>query len=338
MTPRRARQAGLSCGLTALVAAFLAGACATTTVRQHSAYSTRIREVRRVAVVPPEAQIELVRFQGDNERLRDEEQWVEAQLGALLVEILRGRGFGVERMKLDQAALAALPDLRFETTQIQGQFDQAMGEMYRSREMRVRPARSYQRSLGPEINHLAAQHDAEALVFVRFFEIRRSTGELAKDALIAALVFAATFGGLIFVPGDAGTGIVLSIVDADTGDVLWANTATQHLASGPDLPALVADVLAPFAGHRPDRIFGLKTGSSEAPTEVVRGLVSARANPYGRMVFTLDNDQVWRQIDDRPLRMEATEDQRVRIRRSPSGQFWLNVEGRGARVGVARVR
>jgi hypothetical protein len=232
--------------ITALCLLLLA-AC-TTTIRQHPEFSSRVQAVRNIGFMPPAAAVTLVVFRGDNELLQDETRAIQDRLPGLLADQLKVRDFNVQNVKLDEEALAAHPELRFEASAVQQAFEQALGEMFASPTLFKSKALNYQRTLGPEINRFADFVDAEALVFARYSGFRKSGGEVTRDVLFTVLLAVATLGAVIPVPPPSTGGTLqVCVVDGATGDVLWANQmAAANYSGPPDLDSLVQKTLEPF--------------------------------------------------------------------------------------------
>ncbi len=70
--------------------------------------------------------------------------------------------------------------------------------------------------------------------------------------------------------------------------------------------------------------------------EIHRRVVAARVNPAGKLVITLDNGQVWEQIDSPMPRITAGTE--VRIRSAAFGSYLLGTENTPRGVRVRRLR
>lgn len=155
---------------------------------------------------------------------------------------------------------------------------------------------------------------------------------------------------------------VLWIIPSRASDALAGLLACRELADAParlacfDREAAAVPAAAPprepLPGHAvpvidPEQQFGLPE-RAVAAREVAAGiraadaakieahLVRLSAAPDGRLVFTLDNDQVWRQLlAEGDLLAKQGDD--VSISRGLLGSFWLQIKsGRGCKVSRLR--
>ncbi len=201
-------------GWTALAATLvLLSAC--TTIRQHPEFQSRIAHISEVGIMPPEVSIVSIVFKGDNERRRQLEETVARNLPRLLIRYLGEHDFAVRVVPLDDEMLTAVPELRFETSQSHQAFANAMSEMYETEDMWKSNAENYERSLGPVVNQFAELADVDALLFSRYSGFTKSGGEMLKDVAVAAIVG-------VMSPKEGAT-LQVSLVDGDTGDLLWTN-------------------------------------------------------------------------------------------------------------------
>ncbi len=205
-------------GWTALAATLVLLSACKTTIRQHPEFQSRIAHISEVGIMPPEISIVSIVFKGDNERLPEREQSVARNLPRLLVRYLGEHDFTVRVVPLDDEMLTAVPELRFETSQSHQSFANAMSEMYETEDMWKSDAENYERSLGPVVNQFAELADVDALLFSRYSGFTKSGGELVKDIVVAAILGATTFATLA-----EGATLQVSLVDGDTGDLLWTN-------------------------------------------------------------------------------------------------------------------
>ena len=119
----------------------------------------------------------------------------------------------------------------------------------------------------------------------------------------------------------------------------------------PPVPAVNQDVAATAAGETtpppsPADLFGRDAGESEGIVLRAAGLeqveelrarvIAVRLDAYGKPIVTLDNGQVWFQVDSPVLKLNAGDE--VRIRRAAMGSYLLSeVDGkRSSRVRRSR--
>ena len=100
----------------------------------------------------------------------------------------------------------------------------------------------------------------------------------------------------------------------------------------------VGEAAKPAPPPKSERDFGKPATRPEAPEEIVAGLSRFAEDAYGKLVFTLDNGQIWKQADFTHMVLRREEDRRVVINRNASGAYWLELEGGSKRIRVTRVR
>ena len=96
-----------------------------TMARVHPELEARRSRIARVAVLPPETKFTLVTFKGDNPRMSTEEENAKAALPGMIAAKLREHGLVV-----DEGGVASSSDLRFQATEPQATFAQALGDLF----------------------------------------------------------------------------------------------------------------------------------------------------------------------------------------------------------------
>ena len=80
------------------------------------------------------------------------------------------------------------------------------------------------------------------------------------------------------------------------------------------------------------------TAAPKTPQQMIAGVASVSYDGRGRFTITLDNGQVWRQLDGDTAQLKGTRFPAVRISRGALGSYDLNVVGRNATYRVSRVQ
>ena len=95
-------------------------------------------------------------------------------------------------------------------------------------------------------------------------------------------------------------------------------------------PPSPADLFGRDAGQSQDIV--LRAAGIERVDEIRARVTGARLDPYGKLILTLDNGQVWSQIDSPAPHLKSGDE--VRIRRAAMGSYLLTaVDGkRSSRV------
>lgn len=138
-------------------------------------------------------------------------------LPGLIAAELHGRGFEIKDAALDERHFKEKPDLRFDTTQLQGAFLHAQLDLYETEFQRTSVANHTEETIGPLVNRFADHADVDAMAVCTMVGLRKSWGETLKDVVVS-------LGGTV------RTGAVLrvALVDGDTGEILWANSVVTE--------------------------------------------------------------------------------------------------------------
>lgn len=115
------------------------------------------------------------------------------------------------------------------------------------------------------------------------------------------------------------------------------------VAAAPAAPVAAAPVAAPPPAAAAAAEFGAETiqrkPSQDKPEPAV-----LKARIVGRVAdtrkgerYTLDNGQVWTNVDDRNVMLNL-DNPEITIDRSFTGTYWLKVEGRNVRIKVRRIK
>lgn len=204
-----------------IILSFLLSSCSTT-VRM----STNFKEKRKTMVayvqMPCEADIELRKVNGANERLYEMENNSCYTIRSTVSVELAKKGFErVAFIDIDTSTLN--DDLKFKYNSIQEDIDRAITEMY------TRPKQSYSKayhinsSIGKDVNFFADYYKADLLVFSKMIGFKNSPGENIMNAGKSVLIGVFTLGNFIPIFDSEGGLIYIAIVDGNNGEILWAN-------------------------------------------------------------------------------------------------------------------
>jgi hypothetical protein len=128
-----------------------------------------------------------------------------------------------------------------------------------------------------------------------------------------------------------------------------APVAPAPVAAAPVAPAPVAAAPVPAAAPAaaPEAQFGAEalkketraaTGQPE-PLDEIHGVIAKLAfSPIGRAIVTLDNGQVWRQVEGDTDHFKGKQGETATVARALLGSYNLTVEGRNQMIKVQRVR
>lgn len=207
-----------------LFALVLAGCAPSyTTIRQHPEFATNQRAITKVAILVPKAEVELITFTGENERLSDQESTASAVLVETAVDMLSSRGYQATAFAPGEETGG--DELRFEVENIREAVNKVSSQTYQSRSMSIEEAGKVKATVGPMVNRVADSAEADALLVINYYAFEKSKGQQAKDILAASVFGALT--GVVSVPAAAGSSVHVSLLDGTTGDVLWSNLAAS---------------------------------------------------------------------------------------------------------------
>jgi hypothetical protein len=207
--------------LLAIVAlAMLVGACAMTTVRQHQDLSDIARDIETVVIVPPDVDIELVVFDGDNEVLKDQQD----RIGAAILDIAAQRltEEHLEVIEFDfETEMRQDEEFAFVVTQCVNAWDAAKEELYQVGMLSEEKKSEFRTTLGPVVNGIAEKTGADSVLLMHYVGMKKSAGVIAKDMATSILIGALT--GSVAVQPTESAHIDVALVDAHGGHVLWSN-------------------------------------------------------------------------------------------------------------------
>jgi len=103
-------------------------------------------------------------------------------------------------------------------------------------------------------------------------------------------------------------------------------------------PAPLAAPPVAAAGLGSERLPRLASAAPKTPQQMIAGVASVSYDGRGRFTITLDNGQVWRQLDGDTAQLKGARFPAVRISRGALGSYDLNVVGRNATYRVSRVQ
>ncbi|TKB51141.1 hypothetical protein FCL40_00875 [Ferrimonas sediminicola] len=102
-------------------------------------------------------------------------------------------------------------------------------------------------------------------------------------------------------------------------------------------PAAAVPAQAPAAAPATtDQRFGLNNERPEEPEAISQAISKMKTDPYGKFIVTLENGQVWKQIDSRRFRLDQGVP--VTIRKASLGSFILSQSDGSKSARVKRVQ
>lgn len=116
--------------------------------------------------------------------------------------------------------------------------------------------------------------------------------------------------------------------------------ASAPMAYVPPVASAAAPIpaTAPAPGLGSERLPRQASAPSRRPQELLAGVASLRYDARGRFTITLDNGQVWRQLEGDTAVLTGARISEVRISHGALGSYDLNVVGRNATYRVTRLQ
>ncbi len=197
--------------------------CATyTSVREHASLAEVASDLDSVVVAPPQVNIELRVFTGENEPLTDKEDMVRDQLITLAEKRLQEEGLKVINFDFENA-IANDEDLAFSLTQAKEALDHAKKDLYSGKAVAVEDKAQFRASLGPAVNAIAEHTGAETVLLMDYYGFEKSAGLKTKDAAAGILLAVLLGSSNAAISAPSGSFVDLALVDTASGDVLWTN-------------------------------------------------------------------------------------------------------------------
>jgi hypothetical protein len=113
--------------------------------------------------------------------------------------------------------------------------------------------------------------------------------------------------------------------------------ASRSMTSIAPAPPLAAPPVG-ATGLGSERLPQLASSSPRVPQQMIAGVAGVSYDGRGRFTMTLDNGQVWRQLEGDTALLKGTRFPAVRISRGVLGSYDLNIVGRNATYRVSRLQ
>lgn len=220
-------------GLTTLMVVMsfaILGGCSTTTARTHPDIEAQLKAVKRVVIAPPEIEVTLITFTGENERITATEETIRREVLNITKRELEEGGYEV--VDFDFAA-AKQQDETLATliTDFVTGYDNAKEELQHGKAISLEEAKNIRASLGEVATRVAAAAEADAVVLVRFGGFEKSEGQIAKDVGTSLLIGVISLGTVIPIQPTSGAFTEVALIDGYSGDILWTDIRGGALSS-----------------------------------------------------------------------------------------------------------
>lgn len=159
--------------------------------------------VRSMLLMPAQVKLTRVGMKG-GEPMMDESHAAEADLTAVVVDVLKDLGYKVNQDALASSVLEKDADLHYAVDDLQKKFDEQLGLMNR----KSKDVRKGRFTLGDEVTKLPAGEGVDALLFIRAEGQVLTGGKKTFGYLVGGAKFDTVF-------------MHFGVVDAKTGDILY---------------------------------------------------------------------------------------------------------------------
>ena len=213
-----------------IVLSLLSVSCSLTSTRLHPTLEQELKLIDSVVVIPPRVAITLVTLTGEDERMTEKETTFSQEISTIAKKALQEKGYQV--VDYDVAGqISSDEEFAYVIQQIQDGFDQAGKDLKLGLSLSETEAKTLKASVGESVNILAERSQADAILLTRFTGFDKSGGHVAKDIGISILVGVLTLGAVVPVSEISGATTQAALIDATTGEILWANSSAGVLSS-----------------------------------------------------------------------------------------------------------
>lgn len=209
---------------------FLLHGCATyTSVRQHEDFQDSAKQIKSVVVLPPQVEIEMIVFSGENTPLDDKEHAISKEITSLAASRLSQEGLEVVDFDFNQA-IKEDEEFAYAVTQCEESLKNATQDLYNGTSVTVENKSNFKANIGPVVNAIAEKTGAESVLFMEYYGFEKSGGMVAKDITAAILLGALT--GSVPVTPSSGSALNIALIDSTNGDILWNNVKSGPVLDG----------------------------------------------------------------------------------------------------------
>jgi hypothetical protein len=215
--------------------------CTYTTVRENADFAQAKRKIDTVAILPPDAEITYIVFNGDNQRMHDQEEQATKDLYDTAAQILSDHGYTVANADFN-SLISSNSDMAFDLTQIKSTAKEQVKEIYSEGAVRTDQPRYFSKSVGANINPFAEYAKADALLYIDYSGFEKSPGMVTKDIAAGVLLAVLTGNNQAQVAPAKGGNVFIALLDGTSGDILWTNSGGTVLAPGDTLKTELGNI------------------------------------------------------------------------------------------------
>lgn len=207
--------------ITLLLSIFLMASCAnTTTVRHRNDYAKTFKQSRSIVVLPTKAEVNMVEVGGNTKRMYDYEYSIEEVIFKESKQQLRKKGYKVEMLSksnLKAKNLFSNYELLYED------LGNETASLYATPLMEVEKAYNIENKVGRHAVIIGKETKGDILFLVNYLNNVQTNGVRALKVAMFVLSAAGGRGDSSHLDGTDQASILLSMVDAKTGNILWCN-------------------------------------------------------------------------------------------------------------------
>jgi hypothetical protein len=192
--------------------------CAPITTRQTSNYKEVIAKYNTMVLLPIEVEINSIDAGGKATRFYDYEYHLESLVKDNVIPEMRLRGFQMSFLSRKDAHDRGVYN---DVLQLRQKYNEEIKTLH-SAQFKEKNASSIDVNFGQYVTHIGEVENADLIMMVDFSGYARTSGAVALSFL-TGMVTGVYSGGR----PSAGSTILISIIDAKTGKLLWNNTAHE---------------------------------------------------------------------------------------------------------------
>lgn len=197
-----------------------------TTIRSKIGYQSKLEGDFKVVIVPPAAEVHTVEFGGKRERMYEYERHIEHVIAHKLTAQLKHRGFNAQIMSRKDIIQANLVK---DITILRNQYDARLTDLYKTEIIEIEKAQNTNVNLGKFAIDFGKKTNSSLIFMVNYHQQSETNG--LKAASFVLNVAAVALGGQSQEHNNDFATISIGVIDAQSGDLLWANIAKIYGAS-----------------------------------------------------------------------------------------------------------
>lgn len=202
-----------------LIILFLSGCSTGTSVRHISQYQDVLNNYNKVVILPVEVEINSIDSSGKGIRLYDYEYHMEELVRDKVIPEMRDKGFQVKFLSRKEIHDGNLYDA---VTKLRMQYKEVANDLYKTTLMDKKDAFEIKRNFRDLASILRKATDSDLIMVVDFSGFGKTSNAVALEFVFAVLT--KTYSS----SADSGAVMMIGIIDAHNGDLLWSNVSPSQ--------------------------------------------------------------------------------------------------------------